>query len=124
MSAIAAIKKPTNFCCQRGTRTVRLGGLSNPVPGGSARKSAAIIPFVNESLTSGLPIASVRNWYDPTRDLAMPAREAYRSDIRHAARRHGNTVRRAGRLWEIEVAARLGCSGMTLAIDGRAVSGI
>jgi hypothetical protein len=35
-----------------------LGGLSNPVPGGSARKSAAIIPFVNESLTSGAPIAS------------------------------------------------------------------
>jgi hypothetical protein len=33
-------------------------GMSNPVPGGSARKSAAIIPFVNESLTSGLPIAS------------------------------------------------------------------
>src|SRR6185369_12245610 len=33
-------------------------GMSNPVPGGSARKSAAIIPFVNESLTHGLPIAS------------------------------------------------------------------
>ena len=28
------------------------------VPVGSPRKSAAIIPFVNESLTSGLPIAS------------------------------------------------------------------
>jgi hypothetical protein len=32
--------------------------MSNPEPGGSARKSAAIIPFVNESLTSGLPIGS------------------------------------------------------------------
>jgi hypothetical protein len=28
-------------------------GMSNPAPGGSARKSAAIIPFVNEGLTSG-----------------------------------------------------------------------
>jgi hypothetical protein len=36
--------------------TVVWEGMSNPVPGGSARKSAAIIPFVNETLTSGLPI--------------------------------------------------------------------
>jgi hypothetical protein len=38
--------------------TVVWEGMSNPVPGGSARKSAAIIPFVNESLTSGAPIGS------------------------------------------------------------------
>jgi hypothetical protein len=38
--------------------TVVWEGMSNPVPGGSARKSTAIIPFVNESLTSGLPIGS------------------------------------------------------------------
>jgi hypothetical protein len=34
--------------------------MSNPVPVGSPRKSAAIIPFVK--LTSGLPIGSGRNW--------------------------------------------------------------
>ncbi len=32
--------------------TVVWEGMSNPVPGGSARKSAAIIPFVNKTLTS------------------------------------------------------------------------
>ena len=50
--------------------TVVWEGMSNPIPGGSARKSAAIIPFVNESLTSGLPIdpgcqaftTSTANW--------------------------------------------------------------
>ena len=36
--------------------------MSNPVPVGSPRKSAAIIPFVNKTLTSGLPIGSGRNW--------------------------------------------------------------
>ena len=37
-------------------------GMSNPAPGGSARKSAAIIPFVNETLTSGAPIGSGGKW--------------------------------------------------------------
>jgi hypothetical protein len=32
------------------------------VPVGSPRKSAAIIPFVNKTLTSGLPIGSGRKW--------------------------------------------------------------
>jgi hypothetical protein len=36
--------------------------MSNPVPVGSPRKSAAIVPFVNETLTSGLPIGSGRKW--------------------------------------------------------------
>jgi hypothetical protein len=40
--------------------TVVWEGMSNPVPGGSARKSAAIIPFVNESLTSGAPIGPTK----------------------------------------------------------------
>ena len=35
-------------------------GMSNPVPVGSPRKSAAIIPFANKTLTSGLPIGSGR----------------------------------------------------------------
>src|SRR5712671_2899400 len=34
-------------------------GMSNPVPVGSPRKSAAIIPFVNETLTSGLARGSI-----------------------------------------------------------------
>jgi hypothetical protein len=45
-------KRPTTSCCQSATRV----GMSNPAPVGSPRKSAAIIPSVNETLTGGLPI--------------------------------------------------------------------
>jgi hypothetical protein len=62
-------KRLTASCCQSATRTVRLGGhvhyelavyglVTASVPVGSPRKSAAIIPSVNETLTSGLPIGS------------------------------------------------------------------
>ena len=51
-TALPAVSPPLARCVWE--------GMSNPVPVGSPRKSAAIIPFVNKTLTSGLPIGSIR----------------------------------------------------------------
>ena len=59
--AIAAKKEkwPTDSCCQRGTRTVRLGGhVQSGNPSGRPENPRQSFP-VNETLTSGLPIGSM-----------------------------------------------------------------
>ena len=64
MSAIAAKKRkgPQLPACQSATRTGAFGRCPIRYPSGSPRKSATIIPFVNKTLTSGLPTGSLDKW--------------------------------------------------------------
>jgi hypothetical protein len=55
-------ERPPASCCSPPLARCVWEGMSNPVPVGSSRKSAAIIPFINKTLTSGLPTGSGRNW--------------------------------------------------------------
>src|SRR5436190_9989250 len=71
LSAIAAKKKsPQLPAVSPALARSVWEGMSNPVPVGSPRKSAAIIPFLNKTLASGLPIGSGRNWFNDLGTLA------------------------------------------------------